>query len=165
MDLSTLTTIHTGLSLIALAAGVPVIASLLHGRIATAWTGVFLWTAVATSVTGFIFPFNGFLPSHGVGVIALAVLVPTLAGLYLFGLRDNWRRIYAAGAVASEYFLVFVAVAQAFQKVPALRALAPTQAEPPFAIAQAIVLVVFLWLGWRVLRAARPAIVTRRVPR
>jgi hypothetical protein len=50
-------------------------------------------------------------------------------------------------AVAALYLNVFVLVAQGFMKVPALHALAPTQSEPPFAIVQGIVLVIFIALG------------------
>ena len=44
------------------------------------------------------------------------------------------------------YLNVFVGVVQAFQKVSFLQPLAPTQSEPPFAIAQGLVLVIFLAL-------------------
>jgi hypothetical protein len=40
-----------------------------------------------------------------------------------------------------------VLVAQLFQKTPALKELAPTQSEPPFGIAQGLVLVAFVVLG------------------
>jgi hypothetical protein len=36
------------------------------------------------------------------------------------------------GAVIALYLNAFVLIAQLFMKVPALRALAPTQSEPPF---------------------------------
>lgn len=51
------------------------------------------------------------------------------------------------GAVLSLYFNLFVLVVQAFEKVPALRALAPTQTESPFKLTQLIVLVVSLLLA------------------
>ncbi len=60
-----------------------------------------------------------------------------------------WRTTYVVTAVTALYLNVFVLVVQTFQKVPALAALAPTQSEPPFAIAQLIVLVLFLVLGYR----------------
>jgi hypothetical protein len=46
---------------------------------------------------------------------------------------------------------------QAFVKVPALNAMAPTQAEPPFAIAQGLVLILFVALGIVAARKFRPA--------
>lgn len=156
-DVTTFTGFHTWLSLIAIATGVVVLAGMLSSRMMPVWTGVFLATAVATSVTGYGFPFTGILPSHVVGAVALGILAVALAARYTFHLARAWRWIYAAGAVASLYLLVFVAVAQAFGKVPALHALAPTQSEPPFAIAQGVVLIVFVLLGIGAARAFQPA--------
>jgi hypothetical protein len=50
-------------------------------------------------------------------------------------------------AVVALYLNVFVLIAQLFQKVPQLKALAPTQSEPPFAVTQLGVLVLFVLLG------------------
>jgi hypothetical protein len=47
-------------------------------------------------------------------------------------------------------------IAQLFQKVPPLKALAPTQSEPPFQIAQLVVLVLFIVLGFRAAVKFRP---------
>ena len=49
--------------------------------------------------------------------------------------------------MASLYLLIFVAIAQAFSKVPFLHVLAPTGSEPPFAIAEIIGLLVFIVIG------------------
>jgi hypothetical protein len=50
-------------------------------------------------------------------------------------------------SVLALYLNVFVLVAQIFLKVPAAHALAPTGTEPPFLIAQAVVLAIFVVLG------------------
>jgi len=50
-------------------------------------------------------------------------------------------------AVLLLYLNVFVLVAQLFAKVPALKAMAPTQSESPFKIAQILVMVVFIAVG------------------
>lgn len=142
------TLFHVALSLIALVAGIVVVRGLLQARETGTWLTVFLVTAIATSVTGFGFPFVKLLPSHILGIIALVVLAVTLLARYAFGLAGAWRGIWVAGLVASLYFDVFVLVAQAFGKVPGLHQLAPTGSEPPFAIAQAVVLVVFLVIGF-----------------
>ncbi len=155
-DITTFTGFHTWLSLVAISTGVVVVAGLFASRPLPAWTGAFLVTAVATSVTGYGFPVSGVLPSHVVGAIALVVLAATLLARYRFHLGGAWRWIYVAGAMASLYFLVFVAVAQAFGKVPALHAAAPTQSEPPFAIAQGVVLILFVLLGIGAARAFHP---------
>jgi uncharacterized membrane protein SirB2 len=49
--------------------------------------------------------------------------------------------------VISLYLNVFVLVAQLFQKIPGLKALAPTQSEAPFLIAQVMVMALFIVLG------------------
>lgn len=151
-DPTTLTGIHTWLSLIAIAAGLVVVVDLVRGTagggLASAFlTTAFLTTAFLTSATGFLFPFNGILPSHIVGAIALVVLAVAAYALYGAHLAGAWRGVYAGTAVASLYFLIFVGVAQAFAKVPALKAAAPTQSEPPFAVAQGVVLLAFVAVG------------------
>ncbi|MEP9353056.1 hypothetical protein ABLE93_05585 [Xanthobacter sp. KR7-65] len=153
-DPTTLVGFHTWLSLIAIVLGIPVTLALMRGGMAgPALTGAFLGLAFLTSATGYLFPFNGLKPSHVVGGIAIAVLAVAAYALYGAARAGVWRGIYAGTAVASLYLLVFVAVAQAFAKVPALAAAAPTQSEPPFAIAQAIVLALFVWFGFVAVRS------------
>jgi hypothetical protein len=99
-----------------------------------------------TSVTGFGFPFDHLLPSHIVGIISLLILAIAIPARYVFHLAGAWRGIYVVGASIALYLNVFVLIAQLFLKVPALKALAPTQKEPPFLVAQLIVMVVFVGL-------------------
>ncbi|MCW0235424.1 MAG: hypothetical protein OJJ21_17630 [Ferrovibrio sp.] len=153
----TLLIAHTALSLIAIIVGASVVADLLGGRQRAGQTHLFLVTAGLTSGTGFLFPFTQFLPSHGVGIAALLVLAATLPAQYGFRLRGRWRAIYAGGAVASLYFLVFVLIAQVFTRIPALQAAAPTLSEPPFAITQAVTFVVFALIGLLAVRRFQPA--------
>lgn len=157
MDLTLLTYIHTGLSLIALAAGIPVAMGLLRTGATKFWTLVFLVTTVLTSVTGFLFPFSRFGDSHWVGLISLIVLAAAIAAQYLFRYRGSWRWIYAVMALLAFYLNVFVLIAQLFKKLPALQAAAPTLMELPFVIAQALVLAGFAWLIWKAARAFKPA--------
>jgi hypothetical protein len=157
LSLSTLTTVHVVLSLMGIATGFLVLRAMLGAERMAGLTAVFLITTVLTSVTAFMFPFNTLLPSHVVGGISLVVLAIALAALYAFHLDGAWRWVYAVTAVAALYFNVFVGVAQAFQKVAFLHALAPTQSEPPFAIAQLIVLALFVWLGYLAVRRFHPA--------
>src|SRR5882724_7195310 len=156
LGLSPFTWFHTLISLLELVAGFVVVVGLLESRMLNGWTALFLITAVATSVTGFGFPFDRFLPSHWVAVISLATAIVALLARYAFHLAGAWRWVYAVGVVATLYFDVFVAVAQAFGKIPALRPLAPTQSEPPFAIAQGVVLVIFVVLGIAAARKFHP---------
>jgi hypothetical protein len=156
-DPTTLVGSHTWLSLIAIAAGIPVAAALLRGEASRGWSGLYLATAIATSATGFLFPFTGVLPSHIFGVISLLLLLPATYALYGKALVGGWGRLYAIAAMLALYLLAFVAVVQAFLKTPALNAIAPTQSEPPFAIAQGVLLVVFTALTWLAARRFGPS--------
>ena len=109
-------------------------------------TAAFLFTTALTSVTGFLFPIHGFTPALGVGIVACVVLAVALFALYKEHLVGAWRWIYVIAAVASLYLNVFVLVVQSFAKVPALTALAPTQTEPPFAIAVGLAIFVLITL-------------------
>jgi hypothetical protein len=148
--------IHVALSLVGILSGLVVVAGMWKSTLLTGWTLLFLATPVATSVTGFGFHREHLLPSHIVGIISLVLLAVAILALYVFALRRAWRWIYVVTAVASLYLNVFVLIAQAFLKVPALHALAPTQNEPPFAIAQGIALVAFIAIGVSAARKFRP---------
>ena len=50
---------------------------------------------------------------------------------------------------------MFVLVAQMFQKMPQLKALAPNGSEPPFGITQGLVLAVFVWLIYQAVKRFR----------
>ncbi|WP_044560249.1 hypothetical protein [Azospirillum sp. B4] len=149
---------HTDLSLVALGIGLVLIAALFRNRVPPALTAIYLAAAVLTDLTGFGFPFTGFLPSHGVGVLSLLILALAIAALYAFALRGPWRWIYAASLTASVFLLAFVAVAQSFLKVPALHDLAPTGSEPPFGAAEGALLLLFAAVGFLATRRFRPAV-------
>ena len=147
MTISTFTTVHVVLSLVGIFSGFVVLIGLLGGKRLDGLTALFLVSTVLTSVTGFLFPVDHFLPSHGVGIISLVVLAVAILARYAFHLAGAWRWIYVVGAVVALYLNVFVLIAQAFLKVPALKAMAPTQSEPPFLIAQLVVMALFIALG------------------
>ncbi len=148
LGMTPFTFFHVAISLVAIASGLVVLLQgLLASRRLPGWTAIFLITTVATSVTGFFFPFVRFMPSHGVGIVSLLVLAVTIPALYKYRLAGAWRWIYVVGAVFALYLNVFVLVVQLFLKVPVLKAIAPTQADPPFAIAQGVVLLIFIVLG------------------
>lgn len=152
------TLFHTVLSLIAIVAGLVVLRGLIRNNPLNGWTLVFVVTTVATTLTGFLFPFRGFTPAIGTGIVSTLVLAATIPARYAFHLAGPWRWIYVVGAVVSLYLNCFVLVVQSFLKVPALHALAPQGTEPPFAIAQAIVLVLFVIAGYLAVRRFRPGV-------
>ena len=147
LGLEIFTIFHVVLSLIGILAGFVVVYGLLTANLLDGWTKAFLWTTVLTSVTGYFFPFHKLLPSHTVGVVSLVILALCIYSRYGRKLAGGWNRTYAITAVTALYLNVFVLVAQLFQKVPALRAFAPTQTEGPFLIAQTVVLLAFVVIG------------------
>ena len=147
-DVPIQTAAHVIISLIAIVAGAVVSYGFLVAKRLDLWTAVFLTTTVLTSVTGFIFfPIERFTPGIGVGIISLIVLAVAILARYYYHLAGRWRAAYVISSVVAFYFNVFVLVAQLFQKVPALKDLAPTQSEPPFAVTQLVVLVACVTIG------------------
>lgn len=156
MSFSAFTTVHVVISLIGIVTGIIVLLGMVGGRRVDGLTTAFLATTVLTSVTGFMFPFSQLLPSHIVGAISLVVLALALVALYGKGLAGVWRSIYIVTATMALYLNVFVGVVQAFQKLPFLQPLAPTQAEAPFVIAQVAVLALFAVLGFLAVKRFHP---------
>lgn len=156
-DITTFTLIHVGLSLVGIIAGLVVAGGFVAGERLDGWTGVFLATTVLTNVTGFGFPFVTFLPSHAVGIISLLLLPVVIAARYWKQLAGGWRTVYVVGTVLALYLNVFVLMVQLFRRLPALIVAAPTQKEPPFLVAQLVVLALFLWLGRAAVRGFRAA--------
>jgi hypothetical protein len=147
---------HVVLSLLGIATGLVVLFEMLRGRDLAAWTAAFLITTILTSATGFPLPPYGLDPPRIFGIVSLVLLALALAGLYAFKLRGSWRWVYVVTAIMALYLNCFVAVTQTFQKVAFFNALAPTQTEPPFAIAQVALLAIFVWLGFVSVKRFRP---------
>src|SRR5712692_2177778 len=145
--LTTFTLVHVVLSLVGIGSGFVIVFGLLTAKLLDGWTALFLASTVLTSVTGFLFPFHRFLPSHGVGIVSLIVLALAIFARYARNLAGAWRRTYAITSVIALYLNVFVLIAQLFMKVPALKAMAPTQSEPPFLVAQLVVMALFVVIG------------------
>jgi glucose-6-phosphate-specific signal transduction histidine kinase len=156
MSLSTFTTVHVIISLVAIASGVIVLFGMLGSKRMNGLTALFLLTTVLTSVTGFGFPFTHLSPAHKLGIISLVVLAIAILARYSFHMAGSWRWIYVVTAAMALYLNVFVLVVQSFEKVPALHAMAPTQTEGPFKIAQLVVLVLFIVLTIAAVRKFHP---------
>ncbi len=140
------TKIHVVISLIGIVTGLVVLVGLISRLRFNGWTGWFLVTTVATSVTGFFFPFHGVTPAIIVGIISLFLLAVAIFARYFRRFVGPWRSIYVVSAMIALYLNVFALIAQLFQKVTFLKALAPTQTEPPFLVAQISTLLIFVLL-------------------
>ena len=156
MFLTIYTLIHVVISLLGIAAGFVVIYGMLTAKPLEKWTMYFLATTTATSVTGFFFPFEGFKPAYVFGVISLVALAAAYYALRTKQLAGGWRKVYVISVLVAQYLNCFVLVVQSFLKLPPLKGLAPTQSEPPFAIAKGVVLVLFIVLGVATVKRFRP---------
>lgn len=164
MSVSAFTQLHVIISLIAIISGIIVALGLLGARRMPGMTAIFLITTVATSITGFMFDtpvdaprvIGSFDPPKVVGLISLIFLALAILALYSYKLAGSWRGIYVISAIIALYFNCFVLVVQSFQKITFLHALAPTQKEPPFAVAQLILLILFVGLGIAAFKKFRP---------
>jgi len=156
--MSSFITVHVILSLIGIASGLVALFSMIGGKRPDVWTAVFLGTTVLTSVTGFPIPPFGLDPPRIVGILSLVMLATAVPALFVFGLAGRWRWLYIVTATIALYLNSFVGVVQSFQKISFLNQLAPTQSEPPFAIAQGAVLLLYIVLGVLAVRRFHPEV-------
>jgi hypothetical protein len=158
LSLSAFTTLHVVISLIAIVAGLVVMFGMLGPHKAGTLTGTFLLFTILTSVTGFMFPFNGITPGIMVGILSMILLAIACIALYAMHLSGAWSPIYVVTALISLYLNVFVLQVQSFSKIPPLHELAP--GDPPggpvFAVVQGIVLLFFVVMIVRVWRRFKP---------
>lgn len=157
MTLAQFTLLHVIISLIAIVVGIVVMFGMVESKRLSFLIAIFLLFTIATSATGFLFPFTDLLPSHKVGILSLVLLAIAVLALYAFKLRGAFRWIYAITALLSLYLNIFVLIIQSFLKVDTLKALAPTQTEPAFLIVQGATLVVFVIFIYGAVRRLRPA--------
>jgi hypothetical protein len=148
--MSTFTLIHVIISLIGIVAGLVVIYGFLAGKRLPSWNGLFLVMTIATSVTGFFFPFHGITPGILVGIVSLVILA-----LALLALNKGWTKTYIVTASVAEFFNVLVLIAQSFQKIPLLHGFAPKGTEPIVAISQGLAFLVLAVLAGVAIRRAR----------
>jgi hypothetical protein len=159
MSTATFTLLHVIISLVGIASGFIVLFAMIGSKKSEGWTALFLATTVLTSVTGFFFHSASFGAPHVLGVISLVVLAVALVALYGYHLAGPWRWLYVVSAALALYLNVFVGVVQAFQKLSFLQPLAPTQSEPPFLVAQLVVIAAFVALGFLAARRFHPGTV------
>ena len=160
LSLQAFTMLHVIISLIGIVSGLIVLFGLLKSQSMPGMTAIFLLTTILTNVTGFMFPFEKLLPSHIIAALSLVLLAIACIALYGMKLSGAWRAIYLITAIASLYLNVFVLVIQSFLKIGPLHALAPSvpPSEPPFAVAQGVVLVLFVIATIAAVRRSHPAV-------
>lgn len=158
MSLHSFTMLHVIISIVELFAGAAVVLKMVGGS-RSRLNGLFLLTGALTTLTGFLFPYHGVTPGIILGFITLPFLLLAAIAWYTGRLRGAWRVLYVLSALIVLYLDAFVAVVQSFAKIPALHELAPMGKEPPFAVAQGLLLLVFIVIGYMALKRFRPATV------
>ena len=156
MSIETFTFVHVVISLVGIMTGFIVLALMLQSAPIAGWNAFFLVSTILTCVTGYFFPIMGLTPAHIVGAISLVILAVALLAVYGRKLAGRWRAIYVASAVAALWLNVFVAIVQSFNKFGYLNKFAPTGSEPPFAVTQGVVLILFVIAGVAAVRRYRP---------
>jgi hypothetical protein len=157
MILSILVALHIAVSLIGIVSGFAVVYGLFHSRINQVVSRLFLVTTAVTSLSGYLFPFHGITPGQVVGILSLIALAISTDALRRSRLLGVWqsagqKRRFVIASIIALYLNVFVLTIQLFRKVPVLKALAPTQAEPPFQIVQLALLIGFTVITFRAAR-------------
>lgn len=155
LTLPQFTALHVAISLVGIGAGLIALPAFARRRILPGTTGIFLWATLLASLTGFLFPTVAFTPALGTGIASTLILAIAFRAWHVRKLAGSAAPTYAITATIALWLNLFVLVVQSFQKVPALNALAPTGAEPPFAAAQGALLIVMLGLGYFALKASR----------
>ena len=152
MSVATFTLLHVFISLIGIVTGIAALWEMIVSRRVAFWNTVFLAATIATSITGFLFHSQTFGPPHMIGVISLIILAVAIFALKGRNLEGVWRSVYAVSATIALYLNAFIGVVQAFQKLSVLEELAPTQSEPPFIVAQTILLIICASVGFLAFR-------------
>ncbi len=150
------TALHVAISFVGIGSGLIALPAFARGHIMPRTTGIFLWTTLLTTLTGFLFPIVAFTPALGVGIVSTLILVAAFWACYGRRLTGAAGSVFAVTATVALWLNLFVLVVQSFLKVPALNALAPTGSEPPFAAAQALLLLAMIALGYAAVRSVRP---------
>ena len=149
------TALHVAISFVGIGAGLIALPAFARGRILPRTNGVFLWTTLLTSLTGFLFPIVAFTPALGTGIVSTLVLAAAFWAWYGRKLAGRAATLYAITATAALYLNLFVLVVQSFLKVPALNALAPSGTEGPFVAAQGALLLTAILFGYLAVKASR----------
>ena len=158
LDLHALTLVHVLISLAALFTGIPLLFGWKAGKTLPGLATATIVLLLLTSLSGFLFPFVKFLPSHAFGVLSLLVLPVTIYARWGKQLAGRWSTVYGASLAFAIYLDAFVALVQSFLKIPALHALVPSDKSPGFALGQGLLLVAFLVLAIPAVRGLRRAV-------
>jgi hypothetical protein len=140
MILAILKFVHVVSGAVGIGAGAWVVFGILKGKLFKNWTFVFLRCALVASVTGLLFPFHHFLPTHWAAMSAVYISGVAVLAWRRCHLTDIWALIFALSIMLVLCVDVLVVIAHIFEK------LIPVQPKMHFIIAESMVMLLFLGL-------------------
>jgi hypothetical protein len=143
MILSILTFLHVVSALVAIGFGAIVLVGILTRELLNKWPVRFLKCSLVTSVTGLMFPFHQFLPTHWAYMLSVYLSGAAVLAWRKFHFAGVWSSIFAMSIPIVLYLDVLAVIVQVFKHTPSLMALAPTLSESPFLATEFVVLMPF----------------------
>lgn len=155
MTISILTLIYIVCNMIAIGAGAAVLFGLITGELLDDYALLFLRFALATSVTGLLFPSDRLLPSQKICMLSIYGSGLAVIAWRKFQLARVWRSVFALNITMVLYMSLLVAVAQLFEYIPVFNALPPTPSRRASLVARLLVTAIFVMLGIRAVKGFR----------
>lgn len=147
MILGILKLAHVLFALIEIGAGIVVLFGLFSGELLDKWSVIFLKCALATGVTGLLFPFHHFLPAHWAAMLEIYFSGVAVFAWRRFRLAGVWDPAFALSILLIVCLNILVAIAHIFEYLQAFRMLVPTQPKLMFLITESMVMLLFTGLG------------------
>jgi len=145
--LNILTFIHLVSCLLAIGAGTRVICGQFVGMLNEKWAVAYFRCSLTAGMTGILFPVHHLLLMHWVAMSSVYVAGVAILAWRKFHLAGAWRSVCAFGITMVLCMDILLAITQLFVRIPALRAMAPTQSEPACVLSQVVVLILSAALG------------------
>ena len=147
MILSILTFLHVVSALLAIGFGAIVLVGILTRELLNKWAVRFLRCSLITSLTGLLFPFHPFIPTHWAYMLSVYLSGAAFLAWRKFHFAGVWSSIFAISIPIVLYLDVLAVIVQIFKHIPSLMALAPTLSESPFLVTEFVVLMPFAMYG------------------
>lgn len=159
MIVTMLKLVHSVAGSVAIGVGIWVLLSLLAGKLLKRGTVVFLRCALIASVTGLLFPFHNFLPTHRMAMAAVYFSGLAVLAWRRYHLSGVWALLFALSTILVLCLDILVVIAHVFAMV------IPTQPHQWFLRAESMVILFFTVLCRSVVKRYRGAHAEPTVPR
>src|ERR1700677_1034629 len=147
MILNILTFLHVVSALVAIGFGAIVLVGILTRELLNKWPVRFSECRLVGNLTGMLFPFHQFLPTHWAYMLSVYLSGAAVLAWRKFHFAGIWSSIFAMSIPIVLYLDVLAVIVQVFKHIPSLMALAPTLSESPFLITEFVVVMPFVMYG------------------